>query len=205
MFSLNKDKIEVNIDFNDLTKSAIPLLIENEIWVRKFNDVKDKEIMNLKTELKTLVDESREIKNQLLTKKKEKKMLIKKILTLSEKINNNELTEGIDLLENYKNELNSLNEEVEELIFKSETIPSQVRKTNLNLLTETIKHAYIDIIDTEKKLDQIDTELKELRKRLKEIIVEKYDYEENRNEIYQFMHDVLGAKVVDKLDRDILD
>lgn len=205
MFSLNKDKIEVNIDFNDLTKSAIPLLIENEIWVRKFNDVKDKEIMNLKTELKTLVDESREIKNQLPTKKKEKKMLIKKILTLSEKINNNELTEGIDLLENYKNELNSLNEEVEELIFKSETIPSQVRKTNLNLLTETIKHAYIDIIDTEKKLDQIDTELKELRKRLKEIIVEKYDYEENRNEIYQFMHDVLGAKVVDKLDRDILD
>ena len=205
MFSFNKDKIEVNIDLDALTKSAIPLLIEDKIWIKLFNELKDEEIISLKTELKQLVDESRKVKKDLSIKKSEKKKLISKILTLSEKVNNNELTEGIDLLEKYKDELNNLNEELEEIVFKAETLPSSVRKTNLNLLTETIKHAYVDIIDTEKNLKEIDEELKELRKRLKEIIVSKYDYEENRNEIYQFLHNALGATTVDKLDKDILD
>lgn len=205
MFNFNKDKVEVNIDFSSLTKSAIPLLIEDEKWKKLFGEIKEKEIVNLKTELKELVDESRKIRKEIPIKKSEKKKLISKILTLSEKINNNELTEGIDLLENYKEELNSLNEEIEDLSFKSETVPTDVRQANLNLLIETIKYAYLDIMDTENKLEDIDAELKELRKRLKDIIVAKYDYEENRNEIYQFLHDVLGATEVDKLDRDILD
>lgn len=205
MFNFNKDKIEVNIDINSLTKSAIPLLIEDEKWMKLFNEIKEKEIVNLKNQLKSLVDESREVRKLLAIKKTEKKKLISKILTLSEKVNNNELTEGIDLLEKYKEELNSINEEVEELVFKSETLPSSVRQINIALLTETIKIAYLDIIHTEENLDEIESELKELRKRLKEIIVEKYDYEDKRNEIYQFLHDALGAAAVDELDKDILD
>lgn len=205
MLRFNKDKVEVNIDFDLLTKSAIPLLIEDKMWIRLFNDIKEKEIINLKKQLKELVDESRKVRSELPSKQKEKKKMIKKILTLSEKVNNNELTEGIELLEDYKNELNSINEEVEELTFRSETLPSAVRETNLELLVETVKYSYIDIIDIETNLEQTNLELKELRVRLRDIIKVKYDYEDSRNEIYKFLHNALGAKEVDKLDRDILD
>lgn len=205
MLRFNKDKIDINIDLDSLNKSLIPLLIEDEIWKSLFSNIKDKEIINLKEQLKSLVDSSRNVRKELPGKKEEKRKLISKILTLSEKVNNNELVEGVDLLENYKNELEKLNDEIDELNFKSETIPSEVRRINLELLIETIKYAYIDIIDSEESLKDVETELDELRKRLREIIKEKYDYEEKRNEIYKFLHNTLGANEVDRLDRKILD
>ena len=138
MLRFNKDKIKVDIDLNSITKSSVPLLIEDEIWIRLFSDIKDKDIKSAKKELKSLVDESRKIRQELPKKKTQKKELIKKILTLSEKINNNEFIEGIDLLETYKDQLNQLNDDIDEITFKSETIPSKVRATNLKLLEETI-------------------------------------------------------------------
>lgn len=205
MLRFNKDKIDIDINLDSFNKSLIPLLIEDEIWKDLFSNIKDKEIISLKEQLKSLVESSRNIRKELPSKKEEKRKLITKILTLSDKVNNDELVEGVDLLEDYKNELEELNDEIDELTFKSETIPSEVRKINLDLLIETIKYAYIDIIDSEENLKNIETELVELRKRLKEIIKEKYDYEEKRNEIYKFLHNTLGANEVDRLDRKILD
>ena len=205
MFRFNKDKMDINVNLNLINKGAVPLLIEDETWIELFNRVNDKEMRNLKTQLKSLVDESRKIDQQLYQKKEEKKKQIGKILTLSEKINNNEFVEGINLLDDYKEELNRLNDDLDEITFKSETLPSEVRKTNLDLLVETIKYAYVDIIEAEENLEEIEIELKELRQRLGNIIKEKYDYEEKRNEIYAFLHNALGAKEVGRLDRDILD
>lgn len=205
MLRFNKDKIDIDINLDSFNKSLIPLLIEDEIWKDLFSNIKDKEIISLKEQLKSLVESSRNVRKELPSKKEEKRKLITKILTLSDKVNNDELVEGVDLLEDYKNELEELNDEIDELTFKSETIPSEVRKINLDLLIETIKYAYIDIIDSEENLKNIETELVELRKRLKEIIKEKYDYEEKRNEIYKFLHNTLGANEVDRLDRKILD
>lgn len=205
MFRFNKDKIDINVNLDLINKSAVPLLIENETWIDLFNRVNDKEMRSLKKQLKTLVDESREIGQKLYQKKEEKKKQIAKILTLSEKVNNNEFVEGVNLLDDYKEELNKLNDDLDQITFKSETIPSQIRKLNLDLLVETIKYAYVDIIDAEENLEELEIELNVLRERLSNIIKEKYDYEEKRNEIYAFLHNTLGAKEVGKLDRDILD
>lgn len=205
MFKFNKDKLDIDIDLSSFSKNAIPLLIEDEIWMKLFNDIDDKEIINLKQELKTRVNKSREVRKQLPGKKSEKSKIIGKILTLSDKINNNELVEGIDLLEDYKDELNELNDEIDELTFKSETIPSEVRKLNLLLLEESLKFGYKDIMEAEENLDEIERVLEKLRKKLRTTIKDKYDYEEKRNEIYKFLHNTLGPDDVDKLDRKILD
>ena len=52
---------------------------------------------------------------------------------------------------------------------------------------------------------QIEIELKELRKRLGDIIKEKYDNEDRRNEIYKFLHNTLGVAEANRLDSEILD
>lgn len=201
----NKENIEVTLNYQELTKSAIPLLIEDEMWIKLFGDIEEKDIVDLKEKLKTLVEESRSVSELLPEKKTEKKKLISKILTLSDKVNNNELTEGIELLEEYKFNLSEINEQLDDLTFKSETLPSEVRKVNLELLTETIKGAYIDLKSTEEFMIQIELELQELRKRLRGIIKEKYDNEDRRNEIYKFLHNTLGVNEVNRLDNDILD
>ena len=95
--------------------------------------------------------------------------------------------------------------EIDELTFKSETLPSEVRKLNLLLLEETLKFGYKDIAEAEENLEEIERVLVGLRKKLRVTIKEKYDYEEKRNEIYKFLHNTLGPDEVDKLDRKILD
>lgn len=205
MLRFNKDKVDVDIDLSSFSRSAIPLLIENEIWIKLFNDVDDKEIVSLKQELGVLVSRSRQVRSKLVIKKNDKKKLISKVLTLSEKVNNNELVEGIDLLDDYKDEIEKINDEIEDLTFQSETIPSEVRSLNLKLLEETIKFGYKDIIEAQENLDEIEVLLVSLRKKLRTTIKEKYDYEEKRNEIYKFLHNTLGPEDVDKLDREILD
>lgn len=205
MLRFNKDKVDIDIDLSSFSKSTVPLLIENEIWIKLFNDVDDKEIVNLKQELSFLVNKSREVRSKLVIKRNDKRRLISKVLTLSEKVNNNELVEGIDLLEDYKNEIEKINDEIDDLTFQSETVPSEVRRINLKLLEETIKFGYKDIIEAQENLDKIETLLVNLRKKLRTTIKEKYDYEEKRNEIYKFLHNTLGPDDVDKLDREILD
>ncbi len=201
----NKENIELELDYDALTKSAVPLLIEDEMWIKLFDHIKEKDVVKLKERLRMTVDLSREVSEALPEKRSEKKKLISKILTLSDKVNNNELTEGIELLEQYKNELNEVNEEIDELTFKSETLPSEVRSINLELLLETVKDAYEDIKGTEEFMIQIEIELKELRKRLGDIIKEKYDNEDRRNEIYKFLHNTLGVAEANRLDSEILD
>ena len=207
MFNFNKDKddLEVDINYDSITKSVIPLLIEDKSWISLFNKIKEKDIIDLKEKLSSLVKENRSAKKELAIKKSEKKKLIAKILTLSDEINNNDLLEGVDLLGQYEEKLHETNEYIDELTFKTETIPSQIRSTNLELLRVTIKYAYKDIIYTERKLSELDKELTELRERLRIAIKEKYDNEEKRNTTYAFLHNVLGGKEVDKLDKDILD
>ena len=201
----NKENIELELDYDALTKSAVPLLIEDEMWIKLFDHIKEKDVVKLKERLRMTVDLSREVSEALPEKRSEKKKLISKILTLSDKVNNNELTEGIELLEQYKIELNEVNEEIDELTFKSETLPSEVRSINLELLLETVKDAYEDIKGTEEFMIQIEIELKELRKRLGDIIKEKYDNEDRRNEIYKFLHNTLGVAEANRLDSEILD
>ncbi|AFS79089.1 hypothetical protein Curi_c20850 [Gottschalkia acidurici 9a] len=207
MFKFNKDKndLEIDIEYDSITRSVIPLLIEDRNWISLFNKIEEKDIIDLKEKLSSLVKENRSSKKELTTRKSEKKKLIAKILTLSDEINNNDLVEGVDLLGEYEEKLHEANENIDELTFKTETIPSQIRATNLELLRVTIKYAYKDIIYTEKKLSELDKELTELRERLRIAIKEKYDNEEKRNTTYAFLHNVLGGKEVDKLDKNILD
>lgn len=209
MFKFNKDKdtidIDINIDYDMLTKSAIPLLIQNKEWNKLFGDIEEKDIVELKNKLEKLSDENQNVKKELSMKKSEKKKLIAKVLTLSDEINNNNLSGGLELLESYQKQIHEINDDIDELTFKSETLPREVRSTNLELLKITIKYAYTDIYDSERNLRNLNSELDRLREKLRSLIKEKHDNEEKRNDTYTFLHSLLGREEIDRLDRDILD
>jgi hypothetical protein len=197
-------KLNVDIEYDILLKNKLPLLIENKEWIEIFGSTKNKEILKDRESLQKLVLSEKEMEKRLDDIKTKKKRTMAKIITLSDEINNNNKVENISMLEQSQKELNEMNEEIEEIMFELEMMPRSIREANLKLLESTVKHAYLELVEREEELGKINSELSELREKLREYIVRKCDSEERINKIYSFLHNSLGNEKLNELDRNIL-
>lgn len=194
----------INLDESIILKNKIPLLHNDDSWIKLFGDTDDKNIQNAKEELIELVSKEKEIEIQYRELQKEKLKCMKMILGVSDSINNENKVENIALLDDYKNRMININEELEELTFQIETIPKEIRETNLKLLNATVQYGYDELKAKEKIVNQSISEIEILRQRLKELIETKHDYEEWINETYTFLHGLLGSEVIEKIDKERL-
>ena len=159
----------------------------------------------IKEELTESVKKVKELEETVRTIQKEKLHAMKMILGVSSAVNNEDKIETIGLLDEYKKRIEDINEELDEIIFQLETIPKDIRELNFSLLKATVDYGYKELKDKEKKLVSVNDELNVLRKRLQELINEKYDYEEFIDATYSFLHGMLGGKEMEKLDEEILE
>ncbi|MBU5313887.1 hypothetical protein KQI38_17815 [Tissierella carlieri] len=192
----------ISLDQSILLKNKIPLLYNDESWVKLFGDVNDKNIQSAKEELIQLVSKERDLEIRNRELQKEKLKCMKMILGISDSINNDNKVENIALLDDYKNRMISVNEELEELTFQLETIPKEIREANLKLLNLTIEYGYDELKVKEKIVTQSIGEIEALRQKLKNLIKTKHDYEEWINETYTFLHGLLGSEVIEKIDKE---
>lgn len=75
---------------------------------------------------------------------------MKKILEVSNAVNNKEEFEEVDKLDDYKEEILSINERADELSLDSEAISKEIEEINFQLLKSTIEYGY-NILKQEKE------------------------------------------------------
>ncbi|QQY80023.1 hypothetical protein EDD65_101159 [Keratinibaculum paraultunense] len=196
---------DIDLDKDIIQKNKIPLLIEDENWIKLFGDVNDKNIQYIKEELMELVKKQKELERQKEKLKKEKLHAMKMILGISDTINNEHKVENIVLLDEYKQKLEDINKELEDIMYQLEIIPQDMKDMNFELLKATVEYGYRELKTKEKKLNAVTEELETLREKLKDLINEKHDYEEWIDATYSFLHGMLGSKEMEKLDKQILD
>lgn len=192
---------DFNIDFNILAKRNIPILINNKEWKKLFENVNDKKIEGYKDALNQLLQEQKQTDRELVRLKKEKKKIMLKILNLSDEANNSNNAYAIELLEQSQSNVIDINTKLEELTFRSETIPREIREVNFNLLKETIQHSYKELQENEEQFNAVNNEINEMREKLKSLIEQKHDFEERINTTYRFLHGLLGNEEMEKLDK----
>jgi len=194
----------INLDENILRKNRIPLLFNEPSWVKLFGDTDDKDIKNLKEELIELVSKEKEANIRIQKIQKEKLECMKMILGVSDSVNNDNKKGNIVLLDEYKNKIYKINEELEELAFELERMPKEIREANFKLLNATIQYGYDKLSYKEKIVNKSKEEIEDLRQKLKGLIKTKHDYEEWINETYTFFHGVLGSEIIGKIDKERL-
>lgn len=200
MFQRDKGYEEILSD-DVLRRSRIPLLHKDKIWISLFGKSDDKEINEIKDRLIELLQEEKKLKSILNKYKKDKTKYMKLILRTSESVNRDKNKDDIKFLDEYKERLITINEELDDIEFKLDVIPDEIRSANYALLNVTIKKGYIELREREEKLSGANEELNEVRERLKELIEIKVENEEWINEIYTFMHRLLGSDIIDVLDK----
>jgi predicted nucleic acid-binding Zn-ribbon protein len=194
----------IELDENIIKKNKVPILIKDREWQKLFQDNLTKSMEKLTQQLEELIAEEKECMNDLRKARKKKKILMEKILKLSNEVNTNDDKVAIVKLEQAKNMILEINDKIDELQFKLETLPNEIKNINFKLLKETVTKAYDDIKEGKNRISCLDKEIQRLRKILGNMWEEKFTTEKKVNNLYLYLHGILGHRETDKLDKKFL-
>lgn len=195
-----------NIDFKDniVKRNKIPLLIYTPEWLQLFNNFKSKNLQKSAEKLEELINREKSCDAELGELEKRKKIVMNKILYLSNDINDNNNDAAIPKLEEAQKEILNINKRIPELLEETELLPGLINAQNTELLKETIKRAYELINEHKNDSEKCQQEVNELRQKLGSLIQKKVELDERVNKLYNFIHGMLGAADIDRFDENFL-
>lgn len=197
-----KDDV-LDIDYNSVQKNKVPILIFDANFKNFFSEIKGKDFLSQKEELESYLKEQKSVDNEIKKMINDKRKTMTDIINLSHRVNNGD-NSYLERLKMCKENIYVINEKIDELTFRSETLPSLIRVSNFNLLKITAKYAYEIIKESSDKVNNLNSEIETLRDKLRKNIEEKNIHEEKKNATYGFLHGILGHNEMEKLDSKLL-
>ncbi len=206
MFQNKKKSQQAELEgrfWDALSQKRVPLLTLDPRWHQLFPDhLKTKEIIKLETKLNTLIKKQGQTNQDLKDYEKARKALMENIL--------NNMTDGrepdseLRSIKQDKNQqlLDELKEKVREAEELQDSLPREIKETNQELMLESMRLCYQTLVENTQKIRQEDAWIQATRAELTEHILVKQDMEMHSTETYKFMHDLLGAQLVDLFDRE---
>lgn len=195
-----------NIDFKDniVKKNKIPILIYVPEWIQLFSNYKSKGMQKTISRLEELIAMEKELESELGSLDKRKKIVMNKILYLSEDINDNNNEGALPKMEGAEKELIEINQKIPVMIEELETLSDLINEQNTQLLKETIKRSYELIKEHKSESEKCQEQVNEIRQKLAVLIQTKVDMEERVNKLYSFVHGMIGADEMESLDETFL-
>lgn len=198
MFFKRKDFI----DFKDkiMRKNRIPILIHDKQWKQLFSNNMNKNMESLSKELGKLIKEEKELEKELKNSQHRKRIIMNKIIHLSDKLNIKGQAVDTTEMENAKNEISSLNEDIDKIRESLEEYPQKIEDINIELVEETANLAYLEIDEAESRIKVVDNEIELLRERLGEYRDEREALDKRAQTLYSVLHSIIGSEEIEKLD-----
>ena len=186
-----------------LEGKKIPLLTLDARWHELFPDFrKNAQIKDLEKRLNKLIQKEGQNNNDIKEYVKAKKVLMENIV--ANMTDGHEADSSIRSKKQDKNQklLNELNEKMEEAEILRDTLPDEVEQVNRMLVIACMKVCYGELMANSDEIEAIDEWIKEAREELKNQILRKQDMEMRNTQMYKYMHNILGAQVVEIFDRE---
>lgn len=206
MFHNDKKAQEMEAEekyLNELRKVRVPLLTLDPRWHQLFPDhLKTKQLVKLEKELNKLIKQQGQASNDIKDYEKARKVLMNNVL--------NNMTDGQEndsLLRRKKQEknqklLDELKDKIQETEALQRRLPKEIEFANQELLIESMRICYETLISNTRDIEWEEEWIRRAREEQKEHILVKQDKEIRNTETYKFMHDLLGAKILEIFDRD---
>ena len=109
-------------------------------------------------------------------------------------------SESAQKSEQNKRLVEECNEKLEGLQDELLEIPAQIEQVNFNLMLATMDWCYDMMAANNESIQEIEDWVAQIRVELKKRLVRKQEMEQHSHAIYNYMHDVFGAEVVDIFD-----
>ena len=185
-----------------LKDKKIPLVTLDQKWYLLFDkNLRTFTLTNLERKLNKLLRRQGQLYNDLKEMEKAKKTLMDQIL---QNMNPNE--EELDAefkikkLDASQKLIKDLNSKISIGERELDELPIEIDRVNKRLLVEGMSICYDAMKVNKKNIELINTWIEEVRLELKINIVKKQEIQEETNQIYSYMHDILGFEVLDVFD-----
>ena len=198
---LGRKRFDFDISEKVLKKNKIPVLLEHEPWKRCYSISRSKDMEKWYGKLFELVKENSQVKKSLSQMQSQKRSIMAKIVFLSRELNENSNGNANDELDGAKADIEMLNEKIDYSYERLEELPSEIENANMELLKSTIKHVYENISADESKLKRVNETIEEKRAELDILRKERDELGFKVDSMYSFMHNTVGSKEMEKLDK----
>ena len=173
----------------------LPILPLDNKWYRLMVGLeKTKEMEEKEENIKALLKKQGKLNTDIKRLKKMKQQLMDEIVGAMEAENSEEIKET---KRNKIEECNSLIDEYQDELLD---IPDKIKNDNYYLMLHTMEQCYELIQDNTRDIMAIAEWINSIRIELKKNVVKKQDMELKNQEIYNYMHDIFGADVIDIFD-----
>lgn len=185
-----------------LQNKQLPLLPLDARWHDLFPDFrKTSGIKALEKKLNKLIRKQGQTTNDLKEYEKAKRVLMDNIV--ANMTDGHETDSAIRSMKQDHNQrlLDELKEKEKEAKQLQEELPAAIDAANRELLVECMRICYQELMDNTYEIEEIDAWVQQTREALKEEILKKQDMEMRNTQMYRYMHNLLGADVVEIFDR----
>ena len=189
------DDVKKNVAYKQL-----PLVILDERWHKLFpEEEKSARIKELEHMLGELLKRQGKITNDIKSVKAIKSKLMQEILNNAD---NMELSEAKrqKLMNRDQKLIIEAKEKLEKLEEEELELPGKIRDCNIALVIEGVQVCYNRIHQNYDDIQLLGKWINEARIELKKKVLIKQDKELKNNEIYSYMHDILGPEMMEVFD-----
>lgn len=183
-----------------LKKKNIPIACLDERWLRLFPDSeKTPLIKKLENELKELLKRQGKVNTDLKDIRVVRDKLTQSVLetaedtTIPENKRLKKQAASQRLIVEARQKQDNLELELDEL-------PDKIKEANSALIFESVRVCYQRINQNKQDIDMLEQWIEQMREKLKERVVLKQDKEITNEEIYTYLHGMLGAGVMEAFD-----
>lgn len=183
-----------------LKKKNIPIACLDERWLRLFPDSeKTPLIKKLENELKELLKRQGKVNTDLKDIRVVRDKLTQSVL---------ETAEDTSLPENKRLKKQAASQRLivearqkqDNLELELDELPDKIKEANSALIFESVRVCYQRINQNKQDIDMLEQWIEQMREKLKERVVLKQDKEITNEEIYTYLHGMLGAGVMEAFD-----
>lgn len=188
-----------------LEGKKIPVLTLDNKWHRLFTQAEpDKRIKRLEEELNNLLKRQGKANTDIKEIKKIKKKLMAEIVEKADEAATGKDSRAEKKLAENKRLINECNEKMESYEDELIELPREIDRVNKELMVETMAVCYDRLKKNESEIKETAEWVAKIRVELKKRLIRKQEKEQMNQELYAYMHDILGADVIDIFDMEYL-
>ncbi len=187
------------LDERTLRQIKAPTLCHDEKWLEIMAPYMKDTIGMLVERQKALIEEERQAGRHLMELKRQKRSALSQLLDLAGRLQEND-SEAESQAERLKVFLERVNDEMDQIQYKVETAPAEIRRLNTELLEESIPLGYDKLLKDHERIHELDETIQKLRSELLAMNEEKFALEDRASAMGQYLHSLLGKELSDELD-----
>ena len=183
-----------------LKKKNIPIACLDERWLRLFPDSeKTPLIKKLENELKELLKRQGKVNTDLKDIRVVRDKLTQSVLDTAE---DTSIPENKRLKKQAASQrlIVEARQKQDNLELELDELPDKIKEAKSALIFESVRVCYQRINQNKQDIDMLEQWIEQMREKLKERVVLKQDKEITNEEIYTYLHGMLGAGVMEAFD-----